>query len=268
MIRTNASLKGQAKAVLRANYWKMVLVAFIMLLIAGTGTAGQTGSAASTMSDNHHEYSYSYVYEDGEFFDGNYAYEEPHAYQPLPVRMLRGALRLLGVLGSTVIMLALFALNLFVLKPLIVGGQRFYLVSQHFPASLAELAYAFSNNYGTSVKTMFLRDLKILLWSLLFLIPGIVKSYEYRFVPYLLAECPEMDSKAVFAASADLMYGNKWRAFVLDLSFIGWELLSGLTLGLVGVFYVNPYRDLTCAAFYQSVCEEKGDLGGTQYEVL
>ena len=100
---------------------------------------------------------------------------------------------------------------------------------------------------------MFRRDISIALWSMLFVIPGIVKSYEYRMIPYLLAEHPEMTWKDAFAESKEMMTGNKWKAFVLDLSFIGWQLLSILTLGLLSVFYVNPYKFSTNAALYEAI---------------
>lgn len=271
MERTRASLKTQAKASLKTNYWKLVLVSLIFLLIGGS-----ISSPSVNLNLNKDvNYSDYYVYEDGYYnspFDDDYYYnehiDEGFTYLPAPIRFLSGAfsgiagsvLVLLGLIGAAVtimIFVALIALDILVLNPLKVGIHRFFLVNLHFPAQLRELAYSFDSNYWATVKTMFFRDLKIFLWSLLFVIPGIVKNYEYRMVPYLLAECPNMERQEVFAASASLMDGNKWRAFVLDLSFIGWSILSGITFGLVGLFFVNPYQNLTNAAFYQSVCQEK-----------
>ena len=100
---------------------------------------------------------------------------------------------------------------------------------------------------------MFFRDLFTFLWTLLFIIPGIIKSYEYKMVPYLLAEYPDMDRKEVFARSRDMMYGQKWNTFVLDLSFIPWNILSTITFGLVGLFYVSPYQDATYAELYDTL---------------
>lgn len=97
---------------------------------------------------------------------------------------------------------------------------------------------------------MFLRGLFTGLWSLLFVIPGIIKHYEYLMIPYILAENPGMDRQEVFAISKRMMMGQKWNVFVLDLSFIGWRLLEGITLGIVGVFYVEPYYQATMAELY------------------
>ena len=99
---------------------------------------------------------------------------------------------------------------------------------------------------------MFFRDLYTVLWTLLLIIPGIVKSYEYQMIPYLLAENPQMTKEQAFAESKRMMTGQKWRAFVLDLSFIGWNILSALTLGILGIFYVQPYMDATHAALYET----------------
>ena len=75
-------------------------------------------------------------------------------------------------------------------------------------------------------------------------------------VPYLLAEYPDMDRKEVFARSRDMMYGQKWNTFVLDLSFLGWSLLSLCTCGLLAIFYVNPYVQATNAELFLELKRE------------
>ena len=97
---------------------------------------------------------------------------------------------------------------------------------------------------------MFLMNLYITLWSLLFLIPGIIKMYEYLMVPYILADNPGMDRKEAFAISKRMMTGEKWNAFILQLSFLGWIFLSMFTCGLLGIFYVSPYMEATMAELY------------------
>ena len=78
-------------------------------------------------------------------------------------------------------------------------------------------------------------------------------------IPYLLAEHPDMPKEVAFAESKRLMSGNKWHAFLLDLSFIGWALLSLITAGIVGVFYVFPYKNMTNAALYEKLCYTKNN---------
>lgn len=113
---------------------------------------------------------------------------------------------------------------------------------------------------------MFLKQLYTFFWSLLFVFPGIIKSYEYRMIPYLLAENPYMSTDEAFARSRSMMDGEKWNAFVLDLSFIGWNILSSLTLGLVGLFYVAPYQAYTDMELYVALCSKPNNgYNGTNY---
>ena len=97
---------------------------------------------------------------------------------------------------------------------------------------------------------MFLQTIYIFGWSLLFLIPGIVKMYSYMLVPYILAENTYMDRKRIFELSREMMRGHKWEAFVLNLSFLGWNLLGAFTYGIVNILYTNPYIYATRAEFY------------------
>ena len=93
-------------------------------------------------------------------------------------------------------------------------------------------------------------DLFISLWSLLLIIPGIIKSYEYLMVPYILAENPQMDRKEIFEISRRMMDGEKMNAFLLDLSFLGWIFLTVLTCGVAGILYVQPYMMATRTELY------------------
>ena len=91
------------------------------------------------------------------------------------------------------------------------------------------------------------------------MIPGIVKSYEYRMVPFLLSENPNMTKDEALKASSRMMKGNKWRAFVLDLSFLGWHILSAFTFGMLEIFYVAPYVNGTNAALYEALKAEQNE---------
>lgn len=95
------------------------------------------------------------------------------------------------------------------------------------------------------------------------MIPYIMKTYEYWLVPYILAENPEMECKEVFALTKKLMTGYKWEAFVLNLSFIGWNLLSVCTCGLLSIFYVEPYKAYTMAAFYKVRNQQEKYINGS-----
>ena len=85
-----------------------------------------------------------------------------------------------------------------------------------------------SGQLKNTIFTMFMKGLFQFLWSLLLVIPGIIKAYEYRMIPYILSENPEISRQRAFEISKRMMMGNKWNTFVLDLSFLGWEILSAL----------------------------------------
>lgn len=90
------------------------------------------------------------------------------------------------------------------------------------------------------------------LWTLLFIIPGIIASLSYAMTPYILEDNPSMGINEAIQHSKDMMSGNKWRLFCLDLSFIGWMFLSAFTLG-IGSLWLNPYMSAAHAAFYFDV---------------
>ena len=99
---------------------------------------------------------------------------------------------------------------------------------------------------------IFLQGLFVYLWSLLLVIPGIIASYRYAMMPYLMAEFPELSALDAMRESKRLMRGNKWRLFCLQLSFLGWLLLGCLTLG-IGLLWVYPYQSAAEAAFYLEI---------------
>ena len=84
------------------------------------------------------------------------------------------------------------------------------------------------------------------LWDLT-IIGGIIKHYEYSMIPYILAENPKISQKNAFFLSKQLTKGNKWKLFLLDCSFLGWELFSLFTLGILDILYVRPYK-MNCKA--------------------
>ena len=111
---------------------------------------------------------------------------------------------------------------------------------------------------------MFWREIKIFLWSLLFVIPGVIKSYEYSMVPYILAENPQMPTDRAFELSKLMTRGEKWKIFVLDLSFLGWKILGVLCCGIGGIF-LAPYIEATYAELYQVMREKALGLGFSNY---
>lgn len=113
------------------------------------------------------------------------------------------------------------------------------------------------SDYRRVVGTMLLVALKIVLWTLLFIIPGIVKSFAYSMTPYILEENPDMRASEAIKRSEEMMRGHKFDLFYLYLSFLGWYLLSVLTCG-IGFFWSIPYSQTAVIAFYNDLKVENG----------
>lgn len=116
---------------------------------------------------------------------------------------------------------------------------------------LSDLFSQFSQ-FGQAFLLQLLRNIFTVLWSLLFVIPGIIAVYSYAMAPYILYENPEMSGLDAITESKKLMEGNKWRLFCLDFSFIGWDILCVFTLG-IGYLWLFPYREAAYAAFYRDL---------------
>ena len=145
----------------------------------------------------------------------------------------------------------------FIIGGVIELGFAAYLLKQHNKANF-ELQDLFSkfDRFGQGFAQRFLRGLYVTLWSLLFVIPGIVKSYAYAMTPFIMAENPEMSASDAITASRELMDGHKGDLFILDLSFIGWGILAAATCN-IGYLALNPYRNAAYAAFYKDLTAHK-----------
>ena len=113
----------------------------------------------------------------------------------------------------------------------------------------------FRDSFGQYLKNvwaMFLMVLFVSLWSMLLLIPGIVKAYSYAMLPYILKDNPELSAMDAIRLSSKMMKGHKFDLFYLQLSFIGWAILAVLTGG-IGLLWLQPYMMTTQASFYQDI---------------
>ncbi len=142
---------------------------------------------------------------------------------------------------------------------ILLGGPLWYGINSYYLAvirwqrpGVGVLFEGLNRCFGTSIAVYLLCSIFTILWSLLFVIPGIVKSYSYAMAPFILADHPDMDAIEVIDESRAMMVGNKWRLFCLDMSFFGWFLLCILTLG-IGSLWLAPYMGCTRAQFYEAV---------------
>ncbi len=120
------------------------------------------------------------------------------------------------------------------------------------PIRLEHLFKGFQDDFVQVLLISLLSQLFILLWTLLFIIPGIVKSYAYSMVHYIKIDHPEYDWKQCLEQSQKMMKGNKAKLFFMDLSFLGWIIVGILCLG-IGVLWVIPYMECSRAVFYENI---------------
>lgn len=193
--------------------------------------------------------------------------------------------RIFFMIGGAVVVLYLLVM-LVISGAATLGYARYNLnLVDHQEARVDDLFSQF-HRLGQGFCMQFFRALFIFLWSLLFVIPGIIASYSYAMTPYILLEHPDMTAREAITASKELMRGNKFRLFCLSLSFIGWGLLciapfflisniaispilirstTGITiLFIVGfaissfcMLFVSAYAEASIAAFYREICREK-----------
>lgn len=270
---TRKELKEKAKVAFYRNYWRVVLVALIAGIVAGSGI--DTGARNG----------------------GRSIQETVYAGTTSEGIAMAGAT--IGLLVVLLIILAIIALvDIFLFNPLNIGTKRFFEENRNEVATLSGMSYGFrSGAYLSNVGTMFMRDLFIFLWSLIALIPGgivigvniaaytvvdspslgrfaqtgqmvtilvlclaavvgsiiaAVKAYQYKMIPYILANNPGISRKRAFELTKEMMTGQKWKAFVLDLSFILWHILTVIPFAgfVVKIFYVGPYVQTTWVEFY------------------
>jgi len=234
---TRKELKSKAKLDIKKGYWKAVGAAVLLAFCTGGSSGGSSSGSSDEIKDAFSQFSS----------------EEILAI----IAIVIGAVALALIIG--------LVLKVFVLNPLSVGGYKFFVDGTgEEGGDLSVLGFGFKNNYKNQVAVLFMTKLFISLWSLLLVIPGIVKAYQYKMVPYILGENPDINYKDALALSKEMMEGHKWNTFVLDLSFILWYILSGITLGVVYIFYVGPYVQFTSAELYKAL---KGN-GSVSYETV
>lgn len=222
---TSKEYRKIARDKLKGNWGRSVLVSFIAALLGGvSGSSGAGPSASSTTTAENISGSIASI---GETF-----LETPF------------------VTALAVVLIIIMLAVAFISMAIQLGHCRYYteLVLNNKSNGVGILFSRFDiffKTVGLGLAIGFL----VLLWMLLLIIPGFIAIYRYFLAPYLMAENPGISISEALSRSNDLMRGHKWRLFKLHLSFIGWALLSGLTLG-IGNLWLVPYTEAANAAFY------------------
>lgn len=248
---SRVDIKNYAKDFLRKHYWKAFLVCLIVSLLGG-GSGGNGGNQVTTSN----RYSENQIYSE---MRNKLPFEINNPIINRTIRQFgRSPIFYMTIRTTVMIGLFLLILSITVGYALEVGRARFFLRGFKEDVNVGNLFSTFnSREYFGIFKTQFLKNFYNLLWTLLLIIPGIVKSYEYRMVPYILSQEPNLPSNEAITRSRNMTEGHKMDMFVLDLSFIGWYLLGSLLIG-IGVLFVNPYKEATMARLYNILSGNDG----------
>ena len=157
------------------------------------------------------------------------------------------------LLLSNIFSLVTFGVSSIIIVPcIIMGYYNIYLKLVETCEVEVSKLYSGFNIMGKSIGLVFLQNIYIFLWSLLFVIPGIIKSFSYSMSYYIMLENPEIGINEAIKKSSKIMEGNKLKLFLLQLSFIGWFLLAPFTFGLLYI-YIIPYIQTSMVNFYNSI---------------
>lgn len=163
----------------------------------------------------------------------------------------------IGTIITTLIFDALYIALLLGLNPFMMGFMDWYRKSVYGKVSLGKIFVPYKKEHVMSnIGTMFLVQLYTFLWSLLFIVPGIIKSYSYCQTTFIKAENPNIPASRAIELSKIMMEGHKADLFYLHLSFFGWMLLSGFTYNILGILYVYPYYFSALSFAYIEVRED------------
>ena len=260
-------IKSQAKELIKGNVFKLFIIIAVVTLLTGGGVlfssansatnnmnnAGTTYSDSGDLENSIDEYDFDEFNENGdiESFDFGEFANDIEEQAEAEERSLSPVARVASTVSGFASIIGLF------LAPLAItlAGVFYSLIKGKNMDWAEEFGYVFQKtfdkNYWNKFLLNLLQSIFTALWSLLFIIPGIVYSYKVYFTSFIMAERPELSWKEAIAISKKMTDGHKGELFVLDLSFIGWGFLTAITFGLVGI-YVAPYVYTTKALYYEN----------------
>ncbi len=284
-------LKQNARAALRANYWRCIIVSLLILALAGGlnfPRPEETLNSLDTLSElsqlNYKATTHTQIVNEvanglfGQSLDiwtevGQVSQAQNGALASIFNNATASGSFIFGLLNAlnqlffkdaiwpAVIIgigaIFTFAYYFLVKNVLLVGEYRFYLENRRFTESSANrLLYVYQIRRTRKVAlVMFLRALYTVLWSFT-IVGGVIKFYSYRMVPLIVAENPDISAKEAIRLSRGMMAGNKWPCFLLDISFLGWFLLSFFSAHILGILFANPYYTATNAELYMKLREQ------------
>lgn len=236
-----STLKENAKKVIGKNHWLSVAVAFFMMLGVSSGPS--------------FNFDFSNDNTGGEFYFGTGQNFTLPFFGNIDFESIFAGLSIFAVVMAIASVLIFSSFRC--------GGIRFFLKLRK--DNDVEFTEIFQNlkdkTFLQIAKHTFFKELFIILWTFLFIIPGFIKMFEYWAIEYILAVRPNIERKELFRLSKELMDGHKAECFVLSLSFFGWQILNTFTAGLLGIFWLNPYKEATFVEFFSEIRREAIEKG-------
>lgn len=236
-MRTASDLRKSARNALNGN-WKLAVLTG--LLVAVLGAVENFGPNVSVnINGSQLQASFQYA--------GKTIFSTANGISPHITPLFVDGFTYIVILGLMI------AIGVFILGSIVsVGYAKFNLnLVDQSEYSLKNL-FAYFSYWKTTLLAKILQLFFIMLWSLLFIIPGFIAYFRYAMTEFILAENPDLSANEAIDISKKIMQGNKLRLFCLELSFIGWELLCVLTLG-IGNLWLTPYKRAAIAAFYRDL---------------
>ena len=231
-------IRKKGKSAFKRNYWRSVVVAALMFLLTSVSLALIRMRSKSILQ--------------------NVGFEPLHEMTPNEILIIAGIV----IVGYMSIIVFAVLVKIICFNALEAGGCLFFRNNvDEGTAKLTLIREGFAD-YAHVFDTLFLRDVFWVFWLCLGFFPGLVKSYSYKMVPYIVKEYPDLSEIEVITLSRRMMDGNKWRAFLLDLTFLGWLFAGIITYGIIGVLWTLPYYENTMAALYLELRGERGDHPG------
>ncbi len=253
---TRADLKSNAKDVLRKYYWWALLVCFVGGLFSGQGVGELSinfGNIFNLNTNNNDFNSFDKSADFNSFFSS------------IDWTFIAPLIAFFVILLFFIFVLSI-TYQIFIGNVIIVGINKYFLEAKKDKSKFSNLFYSFNGQrYLNIVIAMAWKELFVFLWSLLFIIPGIIKGISYSMVPYIMAENPKMRYDDAIKLSMKMTCGEKAEIFVLGLSFLGWFLL-GILLCFVGILFVYPYYYATFAELYITLRDKAISNGNATLE--
>lgn len=240
---SRGELKERAKNILRGNYLNLIVVCFVMVLF--------------TMI------TYSKIFINNDIFIATNYYDNP----------FYGVEKIFNKSFFAVIIIIFIKIffDLAIVNQIRVGGFKYIAeTNKHNKVEIVpSLLWTLKTGNFTKVfSTMFFRDLSIALWCLLFVVPGIIKYYQYYFVPFILADNPSIDRERALEISKLMTDGEKMNIFILNISFGPWYLLLYFIPFAFKSVFLMPYTLSTDAQLYLTLKEEVIDDGFVRIDEL